>query len=405
MEFDQRASLRLLLLPLYVVALAVVLVVAASVVLKIDCVVRGRGVLVPPNNSVRVTALRAGSVTEILVRDGDRVEKGEPIVRLGVKDDDAAIESLTAQIGAMKRELTQREELIAARRNVAELKARLIAGDLASEQAGIAAQQANIERLEQELAGWQEDLQRQTTLAAQKYVTSVALEAARRQAEQSRTQQVEAKTSLAQKELAIEQLRRREAGTSVELAAEQLQEELLLEQGRRTLAGLEQQLAAAKLQRTRATVLAPASGLVHDLAVRCEGEYVASAQIVCRVAPQDQGWMAEIELPAADVGFVRLGQRARVKLDAFPFEDYGVVSGTIKFVAPDASPAAPGQLERKPVYAVRIRLDDKEFLARQTEKLELRGGMTLSGELVNRRETLAAFLLRPLRKAGDKIVR
>jgi multidrug efflux pump subunit AcrA (membrane-fusion protein) len=405
MEFDRRPSSRLLFLPVYVVASLLFVGVTASVFLKIDRVVRGRGVLVPPNNSVRVTTLRAGAVTDILVKDGDLVKKGQPIIRLEAAEDDAAVKSLTVQIAAMKRELVQREELMVAKRNVAELKARLIAGDLASEKSGIEAQHANIEQLKRELTDWQSELERQTRLAAQKYTTLSAVEAARRQADQNRTKQVEALTTLAQKKLSIEKLKQQEAGTALEFAAEQIQEELALEQGRRTLAGLEQQLAAATLQQARATVVAPATGLVHDMAVRSEGEYVGNAQVVCRVAPQKQGWMAEIELPAADVGFVRIGQRARVKIDAFPFEDYGVVSGTIEFVAPDAKPTAPGQLERKPVYAVRVRLDDKAFLARQSESLELRGGMTLIGELVNRRETIAAFVLRPLRKAGDKIVR
>jgi multidrug efflux pump subunit AcrA (membrane-fusion protein) len=405
MEFDRRPSSRLLFAPVYVVGAILLAGITASVFLKIDRVVRGRGVLMPPNNSVRVTAQRAGVVTHILVKDGDHVKKGQPIIRLDASDDDAMVKSLTAQIKAMKRELIQREELMVAKRNVAELKARLIAGDLASERSSIEAQNANIEQLKRELVDWETELARQTTLAARRYATPAAVEAARRQADQNRTKQVEAKTALSQKKMTIAKLKQQEAGTTVEFAAELLQEELELEQGRRTLAELEQQLTAATLQRARATVSAPATGLVHDMAVRSEGEYVGSSQVVCRVAPQKLGWMAEIELPAADVGFVHIGQRARVKIDAFPFEDYGVIGGTIEFVAPDASPAAPGQLERKPVYAVRVRLDDKAFLSRQSEKLNLRGGMTLTGELVNRRETLAAFVLRPLRKAGDKIVR
>ena len=132
MEFDRRPSFRLLFVPVYVVASLVLMGVTASVFLKIDRVVRGRGVLVPPNNSVRVTAQRAGVVTEILVKDGDRVTKGQPIIRLDAADDDAVVKSLTAQIGAMKRELVQREQLMVAKRNVSKLKARLIAGDLAS---------------------------------------------------------------------------------------------------------------------------------------------------------------------------------------------------------------------------------------------------------------------------------
>jgi HlyD family type I secretion membrane fusion protein len=404
MEFEKKASVRLLLTPLYIVGILAVLIVSASVLLKIDLVVRGTGKLMTPVDTVRVTSQRQGVVAEILVRDGEAVEKGQPLVQLDVSDDDVAIASLSTQIEALRKELADREELMVARRRVAEYKAELIAGDLATEEAGHAAQQANVERLAREMAGWEEDLQRQTTLAAQGVVTPAALEAARRQADQSRSAHADAIAALAKLDLAIEQLKRRQAGTMVELEAELLQEQLTVEEGRRSLAGLEQQLAVAEAQRRRGTVLAPADGVVHDIAVRSPGEFVGDAQIVCRVAPQIQGWMAEIQLAAADVGFVRIGQRARVKLDAFPFEDYGVMEGTIEYIAPDATPAAPGQ-QSKPVYTVRIRLDHEAFLARQDEPLELRGGMALSADLVNRRETLAAFLLRPLRKAGDKIIR
>ena len=119
--------------------------------------------------------------------------------------------------------------------------------------------------------------------------------------------------------------------------------------------------------------------------------------------PRESQWVAEIQLAAADVGFVRAGQSARVKLDAFPFEDYGAVSGTVAFVAPDAAPAAPGQLKRTPLYVVRIHLDVKPFTTRRGEHLKLRSGMTLACELVERRESLAAVILRPLRKAGREV--
>lgn len=118
--------------------------------------------------------------------------------------------------------------------------------------------------------------------------------------------------------------------------------------------------------------------------------------------------LAEIELPAADIAFVHNGQKARVKVDAFPFADYGAVLGSVEYVAPDADPQTAGDRKRRPVYIVRVRVDDVEFLARVAEKqrgrdARLRPGMTLTAELVNRRESLGALLFRPLRSAGGEL--
>jgi hemolysin D len=403
MDLDQRASPRLLLLPLYIVGILVVAFIVSSFIIQVDCLVSARGVLVPPDNSVRVTALRSGVVRQILVRDGQTIEAGQPLVRLDVADDEVAIQALAVQIAAARAELAKRKQLIAARRELAALKAKFIAGDRSSEQAGIEAQHSNIERLQRAIAGWETELARQTPLAAKKVISATDLESVRRQADQTRTEQIQAVTGLAQKELLIKQLQEKEAGTTVEFNVELLQDELSLQQGKSALAALEQKLAAAESQRAKGTLVAPKSGVVHELAVRNEGEFIADAQVVCRLVPRESQWVAEIELAAADVGFVRRGQSAHIKLDAFAFEDFGAVNGTVEFIAPDASPAGPGQLERKPLYTVRIRLDEKPFLARQNERLEFRSGMTLTGELVDRRESLISLMLRPLRKASGEV--
>jgi hemolysin D len=118
---------------------------------------------------------------------------------------------------------------------------------------------------------------------------------------------------------------------------------------------------------------------------------------------QDGTWLAEIEISAADISLVRTGQSARAKIDAFPFAENGAVAGTVDFVAAEPAPIAPTSApvsaampEEHYFYTVRIRLDDKSFLTRQSEHLELRVGMPLTGEITTRSESLAALLLRPL---------
>ena len=188
--------------------------------------------------------------------------------------------------------------------------------------------------------------------------------------------------------MTIEQLGRKVEGLSLESTIAEATDELAALEARRTIAGLKRQLAEAQLKLERASLRAPTAGIIHALSVKAPGESLQAADVVCRLVPPDLGLIAEVELPAGDVGFVHVDQIAKLKLDAFPFEDYGAFAGTVEFVAPDAEPEGPDR-KRKPAYTVRVRLHDPEPQAPNGKPLRLRPGMTLRADLVSRRESLA----------------
>jgi HlyD family type I secretion membrane fusion protein len=377
--------------------------VLALVYLRVDRVVSGRGVLVPPDNTCNVAALRSGVVRQVLVREGQLVSAGEPLVRLDTSEDQTAVESLTAQVLAGQAELERRESLIGSRRELARLKIELLASEKRSEVAGLAVLQADTARLKSESERWEKELARQSGLYEKKIITLSELELARIELEKLRSQQIQVETSLVQKRMLIDQLGQKAAAAETEAAVEALQEELAVLDERRSLAALQQQLADAKLRLARATIVAPAAGRVHALAVPNGGEFLKESDIVCRLVPQADELIAEVELAAGDVGFAHPGQKVKIKLDAFPFEDYGALDGRLTYVAADADPAEAAGRKRRPVYTVRVHVDAQSFAARHERKLEFRPGLTLTAELVDRQETLAAMLFRPLRKAGQEL--
>jgi HlyD family type I secretion membrane fusion protein len=405
---DQRPRPRLALVPLWAATILAVAAILALVFLKVNRVVQGRGVLVPPSNSVKVAVARPGTVAAIVVREGQIVAAGDVLVQLDDREDTTAVEALSAQVAAAELEISRRDELAAEREEVNRLKRDLLLNEQAVEQASLPSLVADAARNERDRVRNARELAKKQSLAQRQVVTESELDKTTADADRALAEQVQLDSQLAKARLTIDQLRQKVDGVATEAAVQTLQDQLAELEARRNLATLRRQLAEAQLKLERATIKAPVAGTVHALAVRAAGEQVRDAEVICRLVPPETGMLAEIELPAADIAFVHNGQEARVKVDAFPFADYGAVLGSVEYVAPDADPQAAGDRKRRPVYIVRVRVDDAEFLARVAEKqrgrdTRLRPGMTLTAELVNRRETLGALLFKPLRSASGEV--
>lgn len=112
---------------------------------------------------------------------------------------------------------------------------------------------------------------------------------------------------------------------------------------------------------------APVSGIVQQLAINTIGGVVQSAKPIMVIVPDDAESVVEVQIFNKDIGFVRAGQPVRVKLEAFPFTEYGVIPGVVETISRDAIDLSQGSgpqsdekgrpIQQGPVYAVRVRLD------------------------------------------------
>src|SRR5207253_313142 len=82
---------------------------------------------------------------------------------------------------------------------------------------------------------------------------------------------------------------------------------------------------------------APHGGVVKDLATRTIGSVVAAGTVLMTVMPADEPLQAEVWITHQDAGLIEQGQRAKVKLAAYPFQRFGMVEGAVFHVSPDAS--------------------------------------------------------------------
>jgi len=170
-----------------------------------------------------------------------------------------------------------------------------------------------------------------------------------------------------------------------------------LEQQNR-IARLQSDLAAAQLALQHTTITAPVTGTLTTLEVRSAGTVLQPGQTIATIMPRGARLLVEAHVPNKDIAFIEKGMRAKLKFDAFPFQDYGIVDGTVIEVSPDAQTNS----DSSSFYKVMIAPGQTEIGAKG-KNVPLRAGLALSAEIVTERKTIMALLLEPFRKLKAKV--
>ena len=178
--------------------------------------------------------------------------------------------------------------------------------------------------------------------------------------------------------------------------------------------------ASARLERTK--LYAPIDGVVQQTAVTTIGQVVTTGQQLAVITPMGGELQVEALVPNLDIGFVKLGQPAAVKVDAFPFTRFGVLHGKVVRIAPAAvseqdakramanaaaaanpsqqPPSAPGQPDSF-VFPVTVALDENAMTI-EGVKVPLTPGMTATVEIKTDSRRVIDYLLSPLAKIASE---
>jgi HlyD family secretion protein len=172
---------------------------------------------------------------------------------------------------------------------------------------------------------------------------------------------------------------------------------------------LTQELAKISHRNELLELRAPQAGVVKDLATHTAGTVAAPGTILMTIVPEGDRLVAEVWVSNQDVGFVRAGQPARLKLAAFQFQKYGMVDGTVAHVSVDASEAPSPNLRQdigreRPMGPLAFRALI-ELKAQQLLSYPLQPGMQVAGEIHLGTRTVLEYLLSPVQKAFHEAAR
>ena len=143
-------------------------------------------------------------------------------------------------------------------------------------------------------------------------------------------------------------------------------------------------------------IVAPVSGVVTDLSSTQPGDKVQANTPLGGIAPSNSRSVVKVEIAENDRAFLREGLPVKLKFNAFPYQRYGVINGTLEYVSPATKPSPQ---TRQPVYEGRVSLERDYYPVAET-KYPLRYGMTAAVEIVVRQRRLIDLALDPFRQIG-----
>jgi hemolysin D len=202
-----------------------------------------------------------------------------------------------------------------------------------------------------------------------------------------------------------------------------LQQTEKLAEAERARTRLEQDLIKARSKHERTRLRAPIDGVVQQLSVTTVGQVVGSGQTLMTIVPLDASIEVEALVQNKDIGFVKVGQRVTVKVEAFPYTRYGTVDGTVTLISGDGvdektagtlSDAAGVTRPQMPpsgstavqglVFPARVALDRKTILV-DGHEVKLQPGMAVTVEIRTGQRRAIDFLLAPLREIQASALR
>ena len=181
----------------------------------------------------------------------------------------------------------------------------------------------------------------------------------------------------------------------VKLETQQKTEQLKIEieQAEGQIAETKNLLASAKDRLQKRSLVAPVAGTVLSFDVANTGEVVQAGQTVAEVAPYGAPLVLSALLPDREAGFVEPGMTAQVKLDAYSYQDYGVIPGKVVSVSSNTI------TDQKLGVGYRVKIElERNYVTEDLKKILFRPGQTATAEIVIRRLRIIDVLLDPIRK-------
>ncbi len=393
---------------------------------RVDIVASAPGRLIPNDRTKVVQATETASVLALHVRDGQHVKVGDVLIELDATQARADVERIAADALNARLEAARAHALIEAidRGRAPRLtgfddvalgrmadEQRLLDSQLAELRARLARLDAEIQRREAEQRAtgeWVDKLRATLPITQQRardYQGLMEQQFVSRHGWLEREQaRIEQERDLAAQLARLDEIR------AALLEARRQREALLAETRRATLdtrhqaeqraAALAQELIKARARDRLLRLTAPVSGMVQQLAVHTVGGVVTPAQPLMVIVPDDHPLEVEAVLENKDVGFVRVGDAAEIKVETFPFTKYGTLHATVAQVSGDAI-----QDERRGwVYAARLRLQ-ADTIDVDGRPVRLAPGMAVTAEIKTGRRRVIEYFLGPLLQAKAESLR
>ena len=347
---------------------------------KLEQISRANGQVIAVSKKQAIQSANDGVVKDIYVKEGQLVKKGEVIARLELSEFKADVEAIKANIAATEAHISR-------------LKAEVFKKDLVFTPLSleypefVSSQKELFKRKEDALNDEIKVLQSALKLARDELNLNLPLV---EKGDIGATELIRLKRQVAELE-----------GEIINKRNKYLQEsQSELTKYEQELSTLKQELTDKSVTLERAEIYAPVDAIVNNILITTKGAKLRAGDILMELVPTDD-LVIEAKLKPSEISFIKIGQKALVKLDAYDFSLYGSFDGEVKHISSDTilEKTAKGD---EYFFRVLVSLNGKEVLSRAGKKVTILPGMGGQIDIITGERTVLSYLAKPIIKTLDE---
>ena len=344
--------------------------------------VQAEGVIRPAGENTLVQSSLDGSVAVVWVRENQRVRRGE---RLAELDRRSLLEEQRKLEGELRSSLAQQRDSLSQSNDLQQQQQAALALSTAQQRA----RWSDTADAEATLRLRASELQRYRSLLASGAVAAGMVEEKQAQLDLARNSVQRAQQALQeQRARGTAELARLRQGDS-QTTSQRRELDKLLEQTRTRLAAVNRALA-------NSVITAPTAGTVIATGLRHAQQVIRAGDVLAQIAPDNGPLRVKVMVPSRDVGAIRAGQRAELRIAGCPYPDFGVMGARVLSISPDRVEEPAGSGAPGGGFVVTLAPRSRSLSAGK-RNCSLRHGMETRADIVTQDTTVLRFLLTRLR--------
>lgn len=395
-----------------VCAATLFLLIGWSSVAQTEEVTRGLGKVIPSSKAQLIQPAEPAVVEEILVRAGQMVRKGQLLVRFDAEIAESELgklktenELLLARAQRLEGEATgtklgcaeggdcaDEQRLQAVRLAAARSRESSLSSAIEQRRRDLREAQATVDSLEDSVRLTRDQVNMLEPLAKQGIVPKTELLTAQRDLVDTQGRLAAARQAVGRAQAAVSQ-----AQADFSAGRFEFQQQALGERSEITtrIAVNEETIRGAEARRNRNELRSPAAGIVNNVQITTVGGFVNAGEQIMQIVPVGDKLLVEARVAPKDIAFIKVGDRANVKVTAYDFSTYGGLSGRVQNVSADS---VYDEVEREAYYTVLVETD-RAYLSRGGKRLPIVPGMICDVEIITGSKSVLSYLLKPISRA------
>ncbi len=345
---------------------------------KIDQISTARGQVIAAAKTQQIQSAIDGVVEEIYVHEGDQVKRGQDLILLERSQAEAAFEDSEAKVAALKATLARLEAEVYGKPLQFDESLKKEYPDFFENQSAL------FQRRQQALHDEIKALEESLSLAKEELALNLPL---LKSGDIGATEIIRLKRQIAELKGKITNSRNtyfQESQAEMTKAEEEL-------------ATKEQELTDKRITLERTKITSPMNALVKNIIITTRGARVRPGDVIMELVPFGDELIIEAKMKPSDISFVKPGQMAAIKLDAYDYSIYGMFHGKVKYISPDALMERTQKGEEY-YFRVLISMGETELIAKNGKKVLLTPGMTTQVDIVTGERTVLTYLTKPITK-------